>query len=85
MNQWNCHQHKDELKISDGCTIYHPEQGVLCCAENHWDVVIFHPVVFKDKMAAQTWIESGCIADIQESLHSLKVGFSRFNLKERQT
>jgi len=81
--RWNCHDHRDELKVSDFCAVYHPEHGVRCYGEHSWDVAIFHPVLFKDKAAAYKWIESGCIAEIQESFHNLNVCFTKQTLVEK--
>ena len=75
--RWDCHEHRDELKISDACTIYHPERGQLCYGERHWDCVLFFPLVFKSKQQANEWIEKGYIAQLQESLGILNVGFHR--------
>jgi len=80
--RWDCHQHRDELKVSDAAAVYHPERGVLCYGEHHWDVAIYYPVLFKDKAAAYKWIESGCIAEIQESFHNLDIGFRTQTIKE---
>ena len=80
---WDCHKHKDELKVSDHSTVYHPYRGQLCYAERQYDAFLFHPVVFTDKQAAWKWIESGTIADIQESLGCLGVGFVKECLKVR--
>lgn len=74
---WNCHDHRDELKISDACTIYHPEQGQLCYGERHWDCILFFPITFKDKQKAQEWIDDGCIAQIQESFGNLNIAFTK--------
>lgn len=27
---WNCHEHRNELRVSDASTVYHPERGQLC-------------------------------------------------------
>ncbi len=80
---WNVHEHRNELRVSDNRTIYHPEKGQLCYQERHYDCILYYPVKFKDKQSAYKWIESGCIADIQESLQTLSVGFSLYNYKIR--
>lgn len=43
--------------------------------------------MFKDKAAAQRWITSGTIAELQEGLSRLEVGFSAFSqaVSERKT
>ena len=78
---WNVHENKEELKISDANTIYHPEHGVLCYVETGGDVYLYHPINFKTKALAAKWIENGCIAEIQEGLGTLKVGFSTVVIK----
>lgn len=74
--EWDVHQHKDELQVSDAATIYHPDHGQLCYCEKHWDCLLYHPIKWKDQTAAYKWINDGCIADIQEGLVCLAVGFS---------
>jgi hypothetical protein len=75
-NHWDCHAHRNELQVSNVATVYHHEYGQLCYAERHWDVVLWHPIRFRDRAAAQEWIEKGFIADLQESLCCLAVGFA---------
>lgn len=78
--RWDCHKHKSEMFVSGEHTVCHPEQGVLC----YWFAVYgsgrrlltFFPIRFNSNALAQKWIDSGCIADIQESLSILEVGFS---------
>jgi hypothetical protein len=74
--KWDVHQHKDELCVSDAATIFHPEHGQLCWCERHWDYLLFHPIKWNDRAAAYKWINEGCIAEIQEGLSCLAVGFS---------
>lgn len=74
-SRWDCHAHRDELRVSDEATVYHPEQGQLCYGERHYDGTLFYPLRFKDKAAAYRWIERGTIAEVQESLSVLAVGF----------
>jgi hypothetical protein len=81
---WDCHEHRDELWISNSCTVYHKEHGQLCWWEVHWDCIIYHPIQFKDKTAAAKWIGEGCIADIQEGLSRLQVGFSCEGFSKRE-
>ena len=78
---WNCHTHREELRTSLGATVYHLEYGQLCWWEVHWDCILYHPIRFNDRHAAQKWIEIGCIAEIQESLSILQVGFSKVLLE----
>lgn len=80
-NQWDVHKHREELMVSDMATIYHHDKGVLCQLEKHIYVLIYHPIQFKSRDEAFKWIKDGCIADLQESLCNLSVGFSK-NLLE---
>lgn len=83
MTRWDCHDHRDELNVSDSCTVYHQEQGVLCYGEKcKWNLKLYHPIVFKSKAAANKWIESGCISEIQESFRCLDIGFRKTNILE---
>jgi len=79
--RWDCHEHRHELQISDHCSVYHPDHGQLCYSEKHYDCVLYFPVLFKDKAAAAKWIEKGCIAEIQEGLMNLGVGFVNLSCK----
>lgn len=73
---WNCHEHRNELRSTSSGCIYHEDHGVLCYGEEvGWNLWLYHPVIFKDRAAANRWIVSGCIAEIQESFHNLQVGF----------
>jgi hypothetical protein len=72
---WNCHDHRDELRISSQNTIYHEDHGQLCFGERIGKTWLFFPIKFKDKAAASRWIEKGCIAKLQEGLGILQVGF----------
>lgn len=85
-HRFDCQEHRDELRVSDAATVYHSEWGQLCYWEVHWDCILYYPIRFKDKAAAQRWIESGTIAEIQESMSCLHVGFSKvcFKQVERQ-
>jgi hypothetical protein len=83
MKHWNCHEHRDELKVSEFCSVYHPEHGQLCVFEKHWDVVLSYPIQFKDKAAAHKWVREGYIAELQEGLGTLMVGFTKDCMKER--
>lgn len=74
--QWNVHEHREELLSSDAATVYHLDHGQLCWWEVHWECILYHPIRFIDRHAAQKWIEGGCIAEIQESLSILQIGFS---------
>lgn len=85
ITEWDVHQHKDELCVSDAATIYHPEHGQLCYCERHWDCLLYHPIQWKDRAAAYKWINEGCIAEIQEGLNCLAVGFSLVSFEKRDT
>lgn len=80
---WDCHSHKHEMRISDATTIYHPEHGHLCYIETHYDCILAHPIIFKNKAAAQRWIDNGTIAELQEGLNHLNIGFSLISYSKR--
>lgn len=82
--RWDYREHKGELEVSNAGTIYHGEHGVLCWSEIKFDFILHHPIGFKDKAAAYKWIREGCIAEIQESLLCLAVGFQTKLIEERQ-
>jgi hypothetical protein len=67
---------KEELRVS-GKIVYHPEHGVLSQGIMDFRTMVFHPVVFRDGVAAQKWIDDGCIAEVQENLGNLAVGFTK--------
>lgn len=81
--RWDCHKHRDELRVSDEKTIYHLGQGQLCYYELHYDVILYYPIVFKSKESAYKWIERGTIAELQEGLGDLHVKFSTVLIEER--
>ena len=80
---WDVTQHRDELQVSDRATVYHTERGHLCQVEKHWDVVLYHPIQFKDRAAAWKWCREGFIAELQEGLGNLGVGFVRETIAPR--
>lgn len=80
---WNCHEHKEELRVSDFCTIYHPDTGQLCIGEHHWNCVLFYPIEFKTKTEAKKWIEEGTIAQLQEAYGNLDIGFTKLCFSNR--
>lgn len=83
--QWDCHEHRDEFKVSNwGSYVYHPEKGVLSQTMRHYDAYINVPIAFKDNAAAYKWIKEGTIAEVQENLTDLQVGFSLELLKSRK-
>lgn len=66
---------REECEITIFDTIVHPEHGQLCQWDSGWNYIVFLPIQFKDKPAAYKWINEGTIAQLQEGLHSLCVGF----------
>ncbi len=76
IERWNVHHHKDELQVSDFATVWHREHGQLCQAEHRWDGILFHPIRWESRDKAWNWVRKGTIAEIQESLSNLNVGFS---------
>jgi len=81
--RWDCHQHRDELRVSPFSTVYHPVKGVLSQCVRKYDGEIYDPIRFKDEKFAADWIRSGCIADIQEAFGCLAIGFSLVMFKPR--
>lgn len=73
---WDVHDHKDELSVSDFLTIFHPERGVLCQYVIHWNHIIYQPIKWESREKAYNWIREGTIAEIQESLSNLHICFS---------
>jgi hypothetical protein len=73
---WDCHKHRKDLRVSDACTVYHPDKGQLSYWEVHYDCTLYYPIQFIDKAAAHKWIENGTIAEIQEGMSCLRVGFT---------
>lgn len=83
IQRWDCHEHREELQVSSQNSVYHLEQGQLCFWDVRHDCILYYPILFADKAAAWKWIHSGCIAQIQESMSYLRVGFSTVMFKER--
>lgn len=74
-DRWDPHAHRDELRVSVFYTVYHPEQGQLCQGHRELYGTVFVPIQFASREQARKWIQEGCIADLQESLTNLQVGF----------
>lgn len=83
--RWNCHEHRDELQVSFQATVYHHLHGQLCYTERTNDCYLHIPIQFKDTAAAYRWIEKGCIADLQEGMGTLQIGFTTKCLTPRET
>lgn len=81
--RWNVHEHKDELFISSQYTVVHPVHGQLGFWERHLDCAVFTPIRFGSTANAEKWIASGTLAELQESLSILAVGFSRDTISAR--
>jgi len=80
---WNVHDHKDELCVSSYYTVYHPEKGQLCTWERETYAIVYLPIQFKTKALAYKWIENGTIAEIQERMNCLRVGFTNICFEEK--
>lgn len=74
--RWNCHDHRDELRVGPESTVFHPDHGILCYYYIEWNGTFYFPFKFKDKAAAYKWIQSGYISELQEGMTWLQVGFS---------
>lgn len=66
---------REECEITIFDTVVHPEYGQLCQWNSKWNYIAFLPIQFKDKQAAYKWISEGTIAQLQEGLNNLCVGF----------
>jgi hypothetical protein len=75
--------HRGEMRVSNHLTVYHPEAGQLCWYETDYDVIVYHPIQFREKYLAQQWIDNGHIGDIQEGLSILQVCFSNVMVQGR--
>lgn len=88
MNQttepWDVHRHRDELWVSAAATVCHSERGQLCWCEQHWDVLLWHPIQFRNKATAAGWIARGTIGELQEAMSDLSVGFSTKSFEQRR-
>ena len=77
---WDCHDHRDELFVGDCHTVCHATQGQLCTWSRAYPasgrVRVFTPIRFKTAADAANWIARGYIAEVQEGLSRLEVGFS---------
>ena len=74
---------RDQLRISAYATVFHDVLGQLCEGENHYCGTLYHPIRFKSREAAGKWINNGCIAELQESLTNLNVGFRTISFAPR--
>lgn len=84
LEPWDCHEHKDEMFVCNK-VVCHPEHGQLCFLsttfQNSGKYTVSSPIEFNTEAAAQKWIDSGCIGEIQESLNYLHVGFTNVMVK----
>lgn len=53
------------------------DYSLLCIGWHCYDSVIYEPISWSTHAEAQKWIDEGCIADIQESIMCLDVGFRK--------
>ncbi len=53
------------------------DDAVLCVGTDRYDVTVYNPISWSTYGEAQKWINEGCIAEIQESLMILDVGFRK--------
>ena len=80
---WDVHQHRDELGVTDQASVFHPEKGQLCWWEYRGLWRFYFPIRFKDVAAAWKWVQFGTIAELQEGMNILQVGFSKVCFEER--
>lgn len=65
-----------EVLYDKTAIVIHKDIGVLCVLyRRRYDYKLYEPVKFNDAEKAQKWINSGCIAILQESFSELDIGF----------
>ena len=58
--------------------VIHKDIGILCVKyRKRYDYTLYEPVKFKDVERAQKWVETGCMAELQEGFSELDVGFRK--------
>lgn len=57
---------------------------VLCIVHKLDGMTLAMPVEWVDGPTAEKWVKEGCIAEIQESLHCLNIGFCKKLTKKRK-
>ena len=57
---------------------------VLCVVHKLNDMTLAVPVEWKKGPDADKWIKDGCIAEVQEALHYLNIGFCNKLTKKRR-
>ena len=74
--QYGC-KYTNEKKFHDFSWVIVHEDKILCQGIKKYPFIIYHPIIWKDHKAAEVWIESGSIAEIQESFTNLNIGFHK--------
>ena len=65
-------------RIGKNFVVIHGSAGVLSYKiKDCWYYMMFQPYYFSCFDTANKWVESGCIAEIQEGLSELGVGFMK--------
>lgn len=49
---------------------------ILSVAMSNWEYVLREPIIYSTYKNAEKWCQTGCIAEIQEALSCLAVGFA---------
>ena len=66
------------IPFGESAWVLHKDKGVLSVLIRHrFFHKLYSPIEFKSVGKAQAWIDSGCIAEIQESCSELDVGFRK--------
>lgn len=67
----------DIIRISDDCwvIVHKPTDTMLCQSWRYFEWMLSEPIKFKTAGNARKFVTEGCIADIQESLTNLNIGF----------
>jgi hypothetical protein len=72
---WDYTNHREELHVSNSGFVFHHKHGILCEGAIKGDYFVANPVRFKTRADAWAWIREGTIAEVQENLANLRVGF----------
>jgi len=67
-----------EVLYDKSAIVIHDDIGILCVKyRDRFYYKLYQPVQFTDVEKAQKWVNSGCIAEIQENFNELDVGFRK--------
>lgn len=77
------------IKISDTKWYVGREEGIrapeiLSATMSNWEYDLCEPIIFATYKNAEKWCQTGCIADLQETLSWLAVGFATTLMTKRK-